>query len=160
MPGVVSQYDMMFTSKMLLWKLETLQKRALQCLWRTRDQYIRIYYRTVLFCNLVIEVYKSVTKSNHVYALQWCHNEHDRISNNQPHDCLLNHLFRRRSKKTSASLTFVQGIHRWLVNSPHNEPVTWKMFPSDDVIMINEIFNIKRCTNGMFDNFLLSKDQG
>ena len=34
-------------------------------------------------------------------ALQWCHNGHDRVSNHQPHDCLLNHLFRRRSKKTS-----------------------------------------------------------
>ena len=29
------------------------------------------------------------------------HNEPDGVSNNQPHDCLLNRLFRRRSKKTS-----------------------------------------------------------
>ena len=36
----------------------------------------------------------------------------------------------------SASLIFVQGIHRWPVNSPHKRPVTWKMFPFDDVIMI------------------------
>ena len=34
-------------------------------------------------------------------ALQWRHNGRDSVSNNQPHDCLLNHLFRRRSKKTS-----------------------------------------------------------
>ena len=34
-------------------------------------------------------------------SLQWCHNEHDGVSNHQPHDCLLNRLFRRRSKKTS-----------------------------------------------------------
>ena len=33
--------------------------------------------------------------------LQWRHNERDGISNHQPHHCLLNHLFRRRSKKTS-----------------------------------------------------------
>ena len=33
--------------------------------------------------------------------LQWRHNEHDGVSNHQPHDCLLNRLFRRRSKKTS-----------------------------------------------------------
>ena len=32
---------------------------------------------------------------------QWRHNGHDGISNHQPHDCLLNRLFRRRSKKTS-----------------------------------------------------------
>ena len=34
-------------------------------------------------------------------AFQWRHNEHDNISNQQPHDYLLNHLFRRRSKKIS-----------------------------------------------------------
>ena len=31
----------------------------------------------------------------------WPHNRHNSISNHQPHDCLLNRLFRRRSKKTS-----------------------------------------------------------
>ena len=34
-------------------------------------------------------------------SLQGRHNERDCVSNNQPHDCLLNRLFRRRSKKTS-----------------------------------------------------------
>ena len=34
-------------------------------------------------------------------TLQWRQNEHNGVSNHQPHDCLLNHLFRRRSKKTS-----------------------------------------------------------
>ena len=33
--------------------------------------------------------------------LQWRHNERNGISTHQPHDCLLNLLFRRRSKKTS-----------------------------------------------------------
>ena len=33
--------------------------------------------------------------------LEWRHNGHDSVSNHQPHDCLLNRLFRRRSKKTS-----------------------------------------------------------
>ena len=36
-----------------------------------------------------------------VCALQWHHNGRDCISNHQPRDCLLNRLFRRRSKKTS-----------------------------------------------------------
>ena len=35
------------------------------------------------------------------YSLRWRHNGHDSVSNHQPHDCLLNRLFRRRSKKTS-----------------------------------------------------------
>ena len=34
-------------------------------------------------------------------SLQWRHNGRHGISNHQPHHCLLNLLFRRRSKKTS-----------------------------------------------------------
>ena len=34
-------------------------------------------------------------------SLWWRHNEHDSVSNHQHHDCLLNLLFGRRSKKTS-----------------------------------------------------------
>ena len=34
-------------------------------------------------------------------TLPWRHNEYGGVSNHQPHDCLLNRLFRRRSKKTS-----------------------------------------------------------
>ena len=34
-------------------------------------------------------------------SLLWLHNGRDSVSNHQPHDCLLNRLFRRRSKKTS-----------------------------------------------------------
>ena len=34
-------------------------------------------------------------------ALHWRHNERDGISNHQPHECLLNRLFRGRSKETS-----------------------------------------------------------
>ena len=34
-------------------------------------------------------------------SLQWRHNGCDGVSNHQPHDCLLNRLFRCRSKKTS-----------------------------------------------------------
>ena len=41
----------------------------------------------------------------------------------------------QRKHKSSASLAFVRGIHRWQVNSPHKWQVTRKMFPFDDVIM-------------------------
>ena len=34
-------------------------------------------------------------------ALLWRHNGRGSVSNHQPHDCLLNRWFRRRSKKTS-----------------------------------------------------------
>ena len=41
----------------------------------------------------------------------------------------------QRKHRSSTSPAFVRGIHRWPVNSPHNRPVTPKMFPFDDVIM-------------------------
>ena len=39
----------------------------------------------------------------------------------------------QRKHQSSASLDFVWGIHRWLLDSPHKGPVTRKMFPFDDV---------------------------
>ena len=45
----------------------------------------------------------------------------------------------QRKHQSSASLALLRGIHRGPVNSPHEGPVTWKMFPSDDVIMLKEI---------------------
>ena len=42
----------------------------------------------------------------------------------------------QRKHQSSASLAFVWGIHRGPVNSPHKWPVTRKMFPFDDVIML------------------------
>ena len=38
-------------------------------------------------------------------SLRWHHNGYDSVSNHQPHDCLLNRLFRRRSKKTKLRVT-------------------------------------------------------
>ena len=42
----------------------------------------------------------------------------------------------QRKHQSSESLVFLRGIHRGPVNSPHKWPVTQKMFPFDDVIMI------------------------
>ena len=74
------------------------------------------------------------------FPLQWRNNDHDSVSNHQPHGCLLNHLFRRRSKKTSKLRVtgLYVGNSPGPVNSPHKGPVTRKMFPFDDVIMIFE----------------------
>ena len=38
--------------------------------------------------------------------------------------------------QSSALLAFVRGIHRWPVNSPHKGPVTGKIFPFYDFIML------------------------
>ena len=73
-------------------------------------------------------------------ALHWRHNDHDGVSNHQPYGCLLNRLFRLRSKKTSKLRVtgLCVGNSPGPVNSPHKGPVTRKMFPFDDVIMATE----------------------
>ena len=42
----------------------------------------------------------------------------------------------QRKHQSPVSLTFVRGIHRWPVNSPHKGLVTRKIFPFDDAIMM------------------------
>ena len=71
-------------------------------------------------------------------TLQWRHNGRDSVSNHQPHDCLLNRLFRRRSNKTSKLR--VTGL--CVGNSPETGEFPAQMasnadffFPFDDVIM-------------------------
>ena len=54
-------------------------------------------------------IYITITKTIIAYymgyivlaPLRWRHNDHAGVSNHQPHGCLLNRLFRRKSKKTS-----------------------------------------------------------
>ena len=70
-------------------------------------------------------------------TLHWRHNDHDGVSNHQPHGCLLTRLLRGRSKKTSKLRVtgLCGGNSPGSVNSPHKGPVTRKMFPFDDVII-------------------------
>ena len=76
--------------------------------------------------------------------MQWRQNGSDSVPNHQPRDCLLNRLFRRRSKKTSTLRVtgLCARIHRGPVNSPHKWPVTRKMFLFDDVIMYSVISSL------------------
>ena len=70
--------------------------------------------------------------------LRWRRNGRDSASNHQPHDCLLNRLFRRRSKETSNLRVtgFCAGNSPGTGEIPAQKwPVTRKMFPFDDVIM-------------------------
>ena len=71
-------------------------------------------------------------------TLQWRHNGHDGASNHQPHDCLLNRLFRHRSKKTPKLRVtgLCEGNSPWPAISPNRWSVTRKMFLLDDVIVI------------------------
>ena len=69
------------------------------------------------------------------YSLQWCHNDHDSVSNHQPHGCLLNRLFGRRSKKTSKLR--VTGLCEGNSSGPVNGVplVPWALIHYKDVIL-------------------------
>ena len=47
----------------------------------------------------------------------------------------------QRKQQSSASLAFVQRIHRWPVNCPHKWPVARKMLPFDDLIIDSDILS-------------------
>ena len=68
-------------------------------------------------------------------SLQWRHNGRDTVSNHQPHDCLLNRLFRLRSKKTSklrvigicAGNSPVPGeFHAQMASNAENVSIWWR----------------------------------
>ena len=48
-----------------------------------------------------VGIYIALEIVNAITTLQWRHNEHDGVSDHQPHECLLNDVFRLKSKKTS-----------------------------------------------------------
>ena len=56
-----------------------------------------------LICEAFLQLLEEFRHLLHeIYTpLRWRHNDHAGVSNHQPHGCLLNRLFRRKSKKTS-----------------------------------------------------------
>ena len=83
----------------------------------------------LVLCYVIRIIY---SRASHIIRspLHWRHNDHDGVSNHQPHGCLLNRLFRRRSKKTSKLRVtgLCVGNSPGLVNFPHKGPVTRKCF--------------------------------
>ena len=69
-----------------------------QCVERGRGRCFDHFRLMLLPTDMFLLAYNCLNNPN---ALQWRHNERDGVSNHQPHDCLLNCLFRRRSKRTS-----------------------------------------------------------
>ena len=112
----------------------------------TNREHLTVFY---LYDILVVSVYISlqtcVSVGNKKYyycyhragALWWRHNGNDGVSNHQPHDCLLDRLFRHRWKKTWKLRVTVlcAGNSPVIGEFPHKWPVTRKKFPYDDVIM-------------------------
>ena len=89
----------------------------------------------ILWCS---EVIHPLLWNEWPQSLLWRHNGHEGVSNHQHHHCLLNRLFRRRSKKTSKLriTALCAGNSQGTGEFPAKWPVTRKMSPFDDVIML------------------------
>ena len=83
-----------------------------------------------------------------VFALQWRHNMRDGVSNHQPHDCLLKHLFGRR-KKTPSKLR-VTGLcagnspvtgefPAQMTSNAENVPIWWRHYDMSEVVVRNRL---------------------
>ena len=96
--------------------------------------------RSIILINLPRIAYLKVYHRENIrlcQALQWRHNGRDSVSNHQPHDCLLNRLFRPRSKKTSKfRVTGLRAGNSPLAGKFPDQMVSnAEMFPFDNVIM-------------------------
>ena len=76
--------------------------------WRKRpsdiEAMLKYLRKWIARINYIVYITKNSTNQNKAVgldSLQWRYYERDGVSNHQRHDCLLNRLFRRRSKKTS-----------------------------------------------------------
>ena len=100
-------------------------------------------------------------RRHRAHSLHWRHNEPDGVSNHQPRDCLLNCLFKYRSKKTSKLRVTGLCVENspGPVNSPHKRPVTRKMFSFDDVIMLwrhRIVMSLSKCIELCISRILLT----
>ena len=107
------------------WWFETLS----WSLWRHRNEW-NSHGRHGQYSILILNSINPRRNTTTCESLLWRHNDHDGVSNHQPHGCLLNCLFRRRSKKTSKLRVtgLCVGNSPGPVNSPHKWPVTRKCF--------------------------------
>ena len=101
------------------------RKAALKCTHRGKSSrtgtVTTCFYRSCLW-NILVRWFETTIFTYDTRTGHLRHNERVGVSNHRRPYVLLNCLFRRRSNKTSASLAFVRGIHRSLVNSPHKGP--------------------------------------
>ena len=80
-------------------------RRSIKCPWHR----IIILFLSLISLPVCREPPLGLYQSNNIaldnlglWELHWRHNDHDGVSNHQPHGFLLNRLFRRRSKNTKA----------------------------------------------------------
>ena len=84
-----------------------------------------------------------------IYAssLQWRHNGGDAVSNHQPHHCLLNCLFRRRSKKLhvtglcAGNSSVANEFPAQMASNTENVSIWWRHHVISDQFIISWWFN-------------------
>ena len=91
-----------------LWWYNQSSCRWFEIQWRSLDVIVSYLVRVIksfyIYASpnvLTYQYCKKVIIPIYVLALQWRQNKRDDVANQQPQHCLLNRLFRRRSKKTS-----------------------------------------------------------
>ena len=86
----------------------------------------------------------------YLYTLQWRHNGRDGVSNHPPHDCLLNRLFRCRSKRTSkphvtglcaGNSPVTDEFPAQMASNAENTPIWWRHHEWQDVPVLSCILN-------------------
>ena len=87
--------------------------------------------------------------TSHAAPLRWRHNERYGVTNHQPHDCLLNRLFRRRSKKTTKLRG--TGLCEW------NSPVTGE-FPAQKASNAENVFIWWRHHNNVLTHLICQQN--
>ena len=96
--ALVINRDPFLISKLMIMSgnRQSLRNTIVAVLLKSLIRHCSIVHIDCTYCIIVIKPANDTIKS-----LQRCPYERDGVSNHQPYDCLHNHLFRRRSKKTS-----------------------------------------------------------
>ena len=125
--------------------LNDVGKHSMKRTWKKQQQ--QETRNVFLMITMSVKAFVSTVCAPVCSSLLWRHNGRDGVSNHQSHDCLLNCSLNysgldERKHQSSASLSFVLGMYRWPMNSPHKWPATWKMFPFNGVIMMAPSFQL------------------
>ena len=140
-----------------LWSMASIFCHALSKFWKrlanrgigigqTRFHGIWIQYtfrKHILYCPLATYTFMTIINYNHEFHFELPHYTNVIMGTIASQITSLTIVYSavysgadQRRHQSSASLAFVRRIHRGPVNSPHKWPVTRKMFPFDDVIML------------------------
>ena len=104
-------------------------------LWPLLDATHWVIYDLITKSILIIGSDKPLIQLHSLIALQWCHNGCNSVLNHQLHDCLLNGLFRRRSKKTwklrvtglcAGNLPGTGEFPAQMASNAENGPIWWR----------------------------------